>query len=366
MKKLIALLLVLVLIIGLVACGETAPEDVEVPVSESKADENDKLSEVPTPENAVEDLSDSKIALYGLAPHPFFDAVKKGVDRWSEENNCDVLYQLGNAWTQDSMDTGVLALAAMGYEGIGCYPADASATNALYADLVSEGIDVANYACSTNEPTDASICFMTPMTQSAADALEWLINAIGGKGNIIVVIERVDDPNNILRLEGVDATLAKYPEITVLQQVWGMSTEAEAIAAIEPVFSSYAGQIDGIIALGGTASLGMQTVIAEYQESSGNDVVSIGIDDDEVTLKNIREGVLDATYAQNPAGMGYLTCQALAMMQDGWVPAEGVYTVSSGSVIVTKENIDTYAEELQAVTNQISEELYTTYMVKED
>ena len=94
-------------------------------------------------------------------------------------------------------------------------------------------------------------------------------------------------------------------------------------------------------------------------------VVSIGMDTDPVTIRAIEDGVLDATLAQNPIGHGYISCMLLKyMVQDGYKPIEGAYFVDSSCTIVTQENLDTYEQDIDTVTERILDSLTTDYLTK--
>jgi ribose transport system substrate-binding protein len=83
----------------------------------------------------------------------------------------------------------------------------------------------------------------------------------------------------------------------------------------------------------------------------------VGIDDDPLVLDAIRNGQIDATISQNPYGHGYITCTLLKYLLDGWKPKEDVYFVNAGIAIVTKENVDTYFDDILDVTQEILDSL---------
>ncbi len=93
-------------------------------------------------------------------------------------------------------------------------------------------------------------------------------------------------------------------------------------------------------------------------------IFAIGIDTDPTVIKAIEDGVMDATVAQNPYGHGYLSCLLLKYMSEGYEPKEGVYLVDSGLAIVTKDNIDTFQEDIEKRTQEIKDELLTKYLTK--
>jgi len=88
----------------------------------------------------------------------------------------------------------------------------------------------------------------------------------------------------------------------------------------------------------------------------------VGIDTDEVVLKAIRDGRIDATLAQNPRAMGYVGCSLVSHLLDGWTARAGYQTIDSGTVLITKDNVDTFEKEVAAVTEKIKKQIETKYL----
>jgi ribose transport system substrate-binding protein len=170
----------------------------------------------------------AKFAWYIPAPHPYFDTVKVGVDAFAKEFKIDVKEQVGPDWNMDSENTGVLALAADGYNYFSVYPIDASAANGLYDEVVKNGGKVINFGASTFEPTPASFAVRTDVKDAAMVAAEFLIGKMGKKGTLVNVLEVLEDPNTKLRKDGIEAVAKKYPGVKIVE-VAGIKSEQEAV-----------------------------------------------------------------------------------------------------------------------------------------
>ena len=73
----------------------------------------------------------------------------------------------------------------------------------------------------------------------------------------------------------------------------------------------------------------------------------------------------ERTIAQNIFAHGYIPLVILNMMgTEGYKQVEGTYFIDSGCVLVTKDNMDNFQADLQAVTDQIIEELPVKYLTK--
>ena len=303
-----------------------------------------------------------EIAWYAPAVHPYFDAVEKGVDGFVADTGIAVHKQIGPDWIQDSETQNVEALAAKGYDAFTIYPTDPTGANSLYEELTERGKFVVNFGTSTSIPTTASFAVATDVKVAAMEATEYLIAKIGGEGQILNVLEVLTDANTKLRKEGVEEVVAKYPKVSIIQEVGDITSIEEAMEKIENAISAHQNDIDGIVCTGYTTTVAAAQLLSELNADGNRRIAFIGIDDDKIVLDAIRAGSIDATIAQNPYGHGYITCMALKYLLDGYTPRDGMYFVNSGTAVITKDNVDSYSADLEAVTQQILGALTTDYL----
>ncbi len=302
---------------------------------------------------------------YASAPHPYFDEVTKGVEAFAADFGVEVDQQVGPDWTQDSQNQRMEALAAQGARSFSVYPSDASGANALFEELTAQGAKIVTFGASTQLPTTASFVVATDVKTAAAEAAEALIASMGGSGKIINVLEVLEDPNTALRKEGIEEVVANYPDVEIIQEVAGIKSAEEAVQKISDAIAANASSVDGIIATGFVPSVAIAQVLADYREQGGDrDIKSVGIDTDPVVMDAIANGIMTGTIAQNPYGHGYLSLLALLCMENGYVPVEGAYHIDAGTAFVTAENIDTFADDITAVTQSIKDDLLTKYLTK--
>lgn len=338
-------------------------EEAAAPAEEQQPGEEAAAGEAPA--EAAPAQGEYKLAWYAPAPHPYFEEVLQGVEAFEQEFGIPVEKQIGPDWEQSSQNERVEALAAQGFTHFSIYPADASGANGLYEELTQNGLTVVNFGASTLQPTTASFVVATDVKAAAMQATEALIQSMGGKGKIINVLEVLEDSNTVLRKEGVEEVVAKYPDVEIIQEISGMTSVEEAVEKIGNALSANINQVDGIIATGFTTSVGIAQVLSEYYDTGGNrEIHAVGIDTDPTVMKAIEDGVMDGTIAQNPFGHGYLSLLVLKYLAEGYEPVEGVYHIDSGTAFVTKDNLDSYANDIMAVTEQIKSELTTKYLKK--
>ena len=312
---------------------------------------------------AADKNAPAKFAWYVSAPHPYFDTVKPGVEAFAKEFNITVKEQVGPDWNMDSENTGVLALAAEGFNYFSVYPSDASAANGLYDEIVKKGGAVVNFGASTFEPTPASFAVRTDVKAAAMTAAEFVIGKMGRKGTLANVLEVLEDPNTKLRKDGIMAVAAKYPNVKVVE-VAGIKSEQEAVEKIEGAIAGAGGYVDGIICTGYVPTVALSKILTDYEAKTKKHIAGVGIDTDPVTMKAVEDGILDGTVSQNPYGHGYLSMLALKYLSEGWKPRAGAYNIDAGIVMVTKANLTTFNDDLTKVTARIKGDMTKKYLTR--
>ena len=205
----------------------------------------------------------------------------------------------------------------------------------------------------------------TDVKAAAMYATEKLIKSMGGKGNIINVLEVLEDPNTVLRKQGIEEVVAKYPDVKIIQEVAGMKTVEEAVEKINSALSANLDTVDGIITTGYTPTVAVAQVLTEYKQRDGARAIhAVGIDTDAVVMEAIKDGVMDGTIVQNPYGHGYLSANCSTSCRRVTPPRLMSYFVNGGFAFANKDNLETYAKDIQAVTEEINAELEATYLEK--
>ena len=353
----LALTLVLSACAAPVAAPAGAPAAEEAAATEPAAAEGEAA--------ALAAAGDFKPVWYAPAPHPYYEDVRKGVEAYEAETGITVEKQIGPDWTQDSQNQRMEALAANGFNAFAVYPADASGANGLYEELTATGANIINFGTSTAQPTTASFAVATDVKAAAMRATEELIAAMGGKGNIINVLEVLEDPNTALRKQGIEEVVAQYPDVTIIQEVAGMTSVETAVQKVGDALSANIDKVDGIIATGYTPSVAIAQVLGEYKAQDGARTIhAVGIDTDAIVMQAIKDGVMDGTIVQNPYGHGYLSLLLLQYLSEGYMPKADAYFVDAGFAYANKDNLETYNDDILAVTEQIKTELLDKYLEK--
>ncbi len=307
---------------------------------------------------------DEPIVWYGMMPHPYMTEVENGVKACEKDNNVKIRKFVGQEWTQSEENTNIRALSTKGHKAFSIYPGDPAAANGLFRDLKKNGQIVVAYGAEPDLPTPAAFTVATDIEGAAMVAAEALIKMMGEKGNILNVLETVTDINTKKRDDGIKKVVAKYPNVKIIQTISDMTMESVARERIQSALAARGDEIDGIITTGYNPTIAAAAILTEWHKNTSHKRIRyIGIDTGDTVIKAIREGHIDATVAQNPFGHGYISTTILKMMLDGWKPVKDYQFINAGIVVVTKDNVDTYAADVRKITDGIVAELKTKYLV---
>lgn len=303
------------------------------------------------------------IIWYGNAAHPYIEEARGGAETFARDSGVKVYCTVGQEWTQDNQNSNVEALSTRGYQAFALYPADPAGANGLFTLLTNRQFQVVAYGAEPALPTPVRFTVATDIKGAAITATEELIRLMGERGKILNVLEAVTDVNTRKRDEGIREVVAKHPGVEIIQTISDMMQMGEATTKIQSALAARGGEIDGIIATGFTPTVVAASILTEWHKNPQNKRIRfIGIDTDKTVLNGIRDGAIDATVAQNPKGHGYISCALLNLLNEGWTPRQEYQFINSGIVVVTRQNLDTYSNDVQRVTAQIVTDLKTRYL----
>ena len=228
-------------------------------------------------------------------------------------------------------------------------------------NFVTQGLDAIVIIAANTDATD-------PMTQAAVDAgiplvyvnrkpanlpegvayvgsnsidagvfqMEWIAEALGGKGNVVILNGDLSQEAAQQRTEGVKQVAATFPDITITKEQSGNWSRDEGLALMENWLST-GDQIDAVASNNDEMAIGAIAAI----DAAGKlgEIIVGGVDASADALAEMDAGRLNVTVFQNAVGQGeggIATAIALArgepVEQVVWIPYE----------LVTPENYKDY------------------------
>ena len=349
MKKALLFLLIttmavlLVFTFSVTGCKKEAAPAEEVEEAAEEAVEEAAPAEEEEEAAPTEEVAEYKFAVFFPAPHPYFESVTKGIEKFTEDYGVEVFVQYGTDWAQETENQFIEGLVAQGYNNLIVYPIDITGANSLYEEITAQGVHVVNEGAPTALPTTASATVATDVKAAAMTACEKVIEGLGEEGNILDILELVEDTNTKLRKDGIEEVVANYPDVKIIQEIAGLTSQEEATEKISNAIAALGNDLDGMITTGYVPTVAASLILSEMENDR---IVYVGIDDDPVVLDAIKNGYITGTFEQSPYMHGYISALYLKFLADGYTPKEDYVFIDSGGLIVTKENLDTFLDPL--------------------
>lgn len=253
-------------------------------------------------------------------------------------------------------------MVSQGYDAILFVPIDIDA-GAAAVELASEAnIPVVGSNTRVNSDKLYSYIGSNDVVSGGMEA-QFVMDAIGGEGNIVIIEGPIGQSAQIERRKGNLEVLDKYAGVTLLEMKTANWSRAEALALVEDWLNAYPGQIDGIIGQNDEMALGAIQAIKQS-----------GLDVNDFAISGI-DGVTDAMYAvkndemtsilQDAVGQaqGALDLALRAVIGEEYEPkaafwktvdwaggTQKIYSVPW--VAITKDNVNDLLEERQSLTNK--------------
>lgn len=323
MKKLVAILLVMVMSLGLFACTTKAP------VSDEKTDKS---------EGSEEKDGKYRVAVSFMSlNNPFWiaenEVLKQEVEaRGGELVTYDAQLNLEKQISQieDAVASGVDAVIVSPNDWKGIKPAleacKAKNVPVVVIDTkVFDGDLVATQVVSDNV-LGGKLC------------AEALAEAMGGKGNVAII----DLSTNMAvqdRMEGFMEVIESYPDIKIVAQQDGDGSVEAALPIMENMIQANE-EINGVFGTNDPAAIG--AIAALDSANKLNDIFVVGIDGAKDACELIKDGKLLGTAAQYPSLLATEVVNQVYKILEGGEPDEDIIYVEEKWI--DKDNVEEYQE----------------------
>jgi ribose transport system substrate-binding protein len=208
-----------------------------------------------------------------------------------------------------------------------------SAPARALADACAKGIAIMNFD-SLVDTDQVTAKINTDSSQWGAQAATWLIEAMGGKGNILVLNGPAGVSVSDDRRKGATPVLAAHPDIKILAETntaYNVAPAQEAVTNL--LFANQ--QIDGILSLGGALSAGAVNAL----DKEGRPIVPITGENARQFLEMWKAKDLKAWATMQPNWLGaFATYAAVQALQGKDVPA----FVKIPLPVISNDNVDEY------------------------
>lgn len=139
----------------------------------------------------------------------------------------------------------VNSLLAQGIDALVINPVSAEPLMPIVQRAVASGVLVV--VADNPLPMEDVLNVSLDHTQYWGIETEWLIDAIGGKGNIVAIEGLAGNTANDWRVRARDAVLAKHPDVKLLASATGGWDQAQSREAMAGMLAAHGDQIDGVL-----------------------------------------------------------------------------------------------------------------------
>lgn len=265
--------------------------------------------------------------------NPFYIAMKKGIEDRAKEVGAKVVLVTANEVVADQVN-GLQDLVAQGVDGILVSPIDAVAVRSGYQAAGEAGIPVISIARHADSPHQTVFVTMDEK-KVGSDIANWLLSAIGGKGEIAMITGPAGAATFQNTAAGFDSVLKDYPDVKVVMRKDAPLLREEGLKLAEDALIANP-DLKGIYAANDELALG--AVQAVNSVGKKGQVVVTGLNGIPPAVRAVKQGDLGLTVELNPVAWGRLGVDTMMdYLKTGKKP-EG--NVAITHVLIDSNNVD--------------------------
>lgn len=270
--------------------------------------------------------------------HMFWVTVRAGALAAGKEFGLDVQWNGPNQETEIGRQIQIVDSAiAQRVDGIVLAACDRKALVQTVDKAVAAGIPVTVFD-SGLDSTNYMSWVATDNIAAGAMGARALAKLIGGKGKVAVIQHVPGSVSTMDRETGFEDAIAKeFPEIKIVQKLYGMSDRAKAMSAAENILTAHP-DLDGMFASTEPSASGL--LLAVKARGLGGKLKVVGFDANDTMIEEVRAGNLHAMVVQDPFKIGFEAVHTIAIKLSG---KEAPKRMDLEAVVVSKDNLDTPA-----------------------
>lgn len=282
----------------------------------------------------------------------YWNAGKTGFNKGLSDLGVKGTYQAPANGRLDQQLSIIQTLRGQGITGMSVSAIDPTAIKAPIASANRAGIPVLAIDSPLPAEDGADLYLGTPNYEAGQKAGAAMKQALGGKGQVVILVGSLTASNAVERIQGFEDAL-KGSDIKVVQKLSDGMDASKALSNAQTAFQTNP-NINGLY---GVYSYDGPSAGQAVQAAGKSGRIKIISDDsDPQTLKFVKSGVIQATVLQQPYQQGYTGAYLLAAFKvlgkdatlklvKPYLESDGT-TLSSGVGLVTQANLAAYQAKL--------------------
>ncbi len=337
LKKVICAFIIFCMGTGLIACGSASEKNgTDATKNENPTAGGAKTEATPTEAKAA-DKSYQFIFVSPMVGLEYWDMCASGIAAADAELGTETQIVGGadpNTAFND-MISNIEAAIATKPDGMFSY-AGFEAIPPLIDKAVDDGIPF--IAIDSDAPDSKRLAYVgTDPHNAGVSSGTAMIEATGGVAKVAVLTSTVTSVKEQTEIEAFKEAVKDY-DIEIIATEETNADLNTGIVKMQSLVQTYP-EMTAVLC---TSGYDIQAAAKIKEEMGLDDLVLIGYDDQEETLKYIRKGVINAIVVQDPYQMGYQAVMLMKKYIDEGKLDQEIY--DTGTILVTAENVDNYRD----------------------
>lgn len=234
-----------------------------------------------------------------------------------------------------------------GVDGLVYAATDAKVLADVSQNALDQGLTVVNIDSGTDPQPEQVPVVATDNVAAAEQATEYLIEELGGEGEVAFIPFQPGTATNDTRTEGFKNVLEENPDVELVAEQSSESDQNVALQVTEDILTANP-NLDAIYAANEPGVLGAAEAVR--RAGKAGEIIIVGWDTAPDEVAAVEEGVVSALIAQNPFRMGYdgVNLAVNAIRGEG-----ELQDIDTGATLVTQDNLED--PEVQAVLDPTCE-----------
>jgi inositol transport system substrate-binding protein len=181
-------------------------------------------------------------------------------------------------------------------------PVDTSATGPMTSSIIAKGAKVVYVNRNPGNLPKGAYYVGSEEIVAGRLQMDFLGEKLGGKGNVAILMGKLDNEGALKRTAGNEEVLKKkFPNIKVLDKQTGLWQRSEGMQKTEDWVNRFGKDINAILCNNDDMALG---AIQALKDKKRTDIIVVGVDATPDALTSLAKGELAATVFQDAAGQG--------------------------------------------------------------
>jgi ribose transport system substrate-binding protein len=273
----------------------------------------------------------------GSMGNPFFVALAKGAEFEAKKTNPNVkITAVGFDYDLGKQNTQIDNFIAAGFDMILLNPGDPKAIEPAIHRAQAAGIVVVAVDTAAK---GANATVETNNVQAGTVACEYLIDKMGGKGDMIIV-NGPQVSSVIERVTGCKEVIGKHPGIKLLSsETDAKGSRDGGLAVMQSLLTRFT-TVNGVFAINDPTAIGAELAAKQMQRTNFPITAVDGAPDAETALKDPKSEQFVASASQDPFMMARLAVQEGVDLLNGKKPEKDPLLMDSK--LITRENVGDY------------------------